>query len=327
MKSTRVLGIAPLLVSGVALASDPAIHNAVPDVDESGLAVVLVMGEQPGPGLWKVSSGDHVLWILGEVSPIPRKLQWKSQKFDKLLRNSQELLLDLSGSWHASAVEMSAYRKAEKLPRGTALKDVISPKLHGRTKSTARKFGAFELEDLRPFSATNRLVVSSMQTLGLKGFSARFVAEDLAKKRDIRITYFAAPEPPFDKRLEHWQHESNAACLERVVDALEDGGTGVKRLANAWSIGDIDALRDLVPAFSFSRDGLRADECAAAMRGGEMRAREYDNARRTGWLNEAERALRNNRTTMAVVLMTELFDPDGYLNALRARGYDIAEPR
>ncbi|MBC8024782.1 MAG: TraB/GumN family protein [Steroidobacteraceae bacterium] len=191
MRKTRRLEITLLLLSGVASASDPATSTAAPDVDKSGLAVVLVMGEQPGPGLWQVSSGQHVPWILGEVSPIPRRVQWKSQKFDKLLRNSQELLLNLSGSWHANAVEMSAYRQAEKLPRGTALKDVISPKLHGRLKTTARKFGAFELEELRPFSAKNRLVVSAMRTLGLKGFSARADAEDLAKKRDIRITYGA----------------------------------------------------------------------------------------------------------------------------------------
>jgi hypothetical protein len=327
MSGTRVLGLVFLLLSGVAGANGEDAEAAVPETDESGLAVVLVMGEQPGPGLWKVSSGEHVLWILGEVSPIPRRVHWKSRKFENLLRDSQELLLDLSGFWRASAAEMSAYRQVERLPRGSALRDVIPSELHGRVKMTARKFGAFELEELRPFAATNRLVVSAMRTLGLKGFSARFDAEDLAKKHDVRITYFAAPEPPFEKRLETWQHDSNATCLKAVVDALEDGGSGVKRLANAWSVGNIDELRGLVPLFSFSRDGLRAGECAAAMRGGERQLRDYDLSRMKGWLREAERALRNNRSTMAVVLMSELFAPNGYLAALRARGYEVVEPQ
>jgi uncharacterized protein YbaP (TraB family) len=327
MRSTRTCLLAFLFASGLAWGNDPVADTQVPEVDESGLAVVLVMGEQPGPGLWKVSSGERVLWILGEVSPIPRKVRWKSVKFERLLRNSQELLLDLSGSWLADAAEMTAYREAEKLPRGTSLADVISPELNRRVKATARKYGAFDLQELRPFAATNRLVVSAMRTLGLKAFSARFVAEDLAKKRDIRITYFAAPEPPFDKRLETWKQDSNAACLARVVETLRDGGTGVKRLANAWSVGDIEAMRGLVSAYSFSRDGLRAAECAAAMRGGERQADEYAMGRRKGWMNEAERALRDNRSTMAVVLMSELFAADGYLAALRAHGYDVVEPR
>jgi hypothetical protein len=313
-------------VSALAAATEPEPQTAPPLVDESGLAVVLVMGEQPGPGLWKVSSGEHVLWILGEVSPIPRRVKWRSRRYENLMRNSQELLLDLSGYWSASADEMSAYREVEKLPRGTTLRDVIPPELHKRVRALARKFGATELEGLQPFSATNRLVMSAMRALGLKGFSARFEAENLAKKRDIDITYFAAPEPPFEKRLEFWQHASNISCLEGVVAALEDGGNGMKRLANAWSVGDIDELRGLVPRYSFSRDGLRAGECAAAMRGGEQQRRDYDVARINGWLTEAERALRVNRSTMAVVLMSELFAPDGYLAALRARGYEVVEP-
>jgi len=36
--------------------------------------------------------------------------------------------------------------------------------------------------------------------------------------------------------------------------------------------------------------------------------------------------LRNNARTMAVVPMSELFAPDGYLAGLRAAGYEIEEP-
>jgi len=326
MKRICRIGIALLLLPGITSANEAVTDDSIQDVDESGLAVVLVMGEQPGPGLWKVSAGEHVLWILGEVSPIPRRVEWKSKRFDQLLGHSQELLLDFSGYWRATPEEMAAYRGAERLPKGTTLKDVITPTLLGRVDASAKIFHAPALEELRPFSATNRLVMSAMRTLELKGFSARFAAEALAKKRHVKLTYFAAPEPPFAKRLEYWQHDSNASCLERVVDALEDGGTGVKRLANAWSVGDVDSLRRLVPAFSFSRDGLRADECAAAMRGGEQQSLEYKIGRTKGWLNEAERALRDNRSTVAVVLMTELFANDGYLAALRERGYEVVEP-
>jgi hypothetical protein len=40
--------------------------------DTTTLETVLVTGEQPGPGLWKVSHGDHVLWILGAQYPLPK---------------------------------------------------------------------------------------------------------------------------------------------------------------------------------------------------------------------------------------------------------------
>jgi hypothetical protein len=273
-----------------------------------------------------VSSGEHVLWILGEISPFPRKVKWKSKKFDNLLRNSQELLIDFSGYWWANEGETAALVSAGRLPDGQALKDVISPELYVRVEATARNFGSPSLAELRPFSATNRLVSSVMETLELSGFSARFAAAELGQKRRVRITYVAVPEIDFEQRLRHWQDASNSVCLERLVQAIEDGGTGLRRLANAWSIGDIEALRELVPSYSFSRDGFRAEACAAAMHGGERQSSDYKIRRTQIWLDEALRALRENRRTMAVVPMSELFAVDGYLAGLRAQGYEVVEP-
>jgi TraB/PrgY/gumN family len=198
--------------------------------------------------------------------------------------------------------------------------------LHARVKATARKFGNPPLEEWRAFSATNQLVRSAMKTLDLTGFSVRFTAAQLGEWRKSKITYFAAPEIPFEERLRNWQQASNEVCLSRLVDAIGDGGDGLKQLGNAWAVGDIDALRELVPAYSFSRDGFRAGECAAAMHGGEQQAQAYKARRTQAWLGEVERALQKNRTTLAVVLMSELFAKDGYLEAMRAKGYLIVEP-
>jgi hypothetical protein len=322
----RLLGVAYLLLSGFALAgeADPDAMN--PEVDDSGMEVVLVVGEQPGPGLWKVSSGEHVMWILGEISPYPRRVKWTSKRFENLLGNSQELLLDFSGYWRADHTDTRRLARAEMLPAGVKLKDVISPELYKRFGSAARRYDANGLDELYPFAATNRLVVSVMDSMDMKGFSARFTAAQLARKHKIKTTYFSAPDLPFPDRLKNWQQPSNTVCLERLLATLDNGGTGVRRLANAWSEGDIAALRDLVPIYSFSRDGFRADECAAAMHGGEQQAADYKRKRTRLWLNQAKRALRNNGRTMAVVPMSELFSGDGYLASLRAAGYQIEEP-
>src|SRR6185436_17635530 len=133
--------IALILLSGLATAGAIA-EGPAPLEGEPALEVVIVRGPQPGPGLWKVTSGDHVLWILGEISPYPRKVKWKAEKFDKLLRHSQELLLDFSGYWRADKGDITAYSRAEKLPEGVTLKDVVAPDLYARVEKTARIFGA-----------------------------------------------------------------------------------------------------------------------------------------------------------------------------------------
>jgi len=326
MRRNSLLGISLWLLSAAALATDPLKEAQASDPGDADMEVVLVRGTQPGPGLWKVTSGEHVMWVLGEVSPFSRHVKWNSSEFDKLLRGSQELLIDFSGYWGANREEMRAYRNAEKLPEGLTLQDFISPELHARLEKTAAVFGATDLDGMQPLWATNRLVTSAMAKLELDGFSARFEALRLGEVRQIKTTNFSAPEYPFEDRLTLWQDPSNAACLESAVNALEDGGAGAKRLANAWAVGDIAALRTLVRPYSFSRDGFRRGACAAAMRGGEEELRAYDAERLQGWLKEAERCLKDNWRTMAVVLMSDLFEPDGYLAALRARGYKVTEP-
>jgi hypothetical protein len=327
MRGSWLAGIVCSLISTLALADERgSAADSPPSDDQAGMEVIVVTGMQPGPGLWKISRRNHVMWILGEVSPYPRATQWNSATFDRLLRGSQELIIDFSGYWKLVPRNSEAYERAAKLSEGSALKDVISPQLHARVEATAKIFGAPNLEELYPFAAANRLVTSAMRTLDLTGFSARFAADALGKKRRVKVTYFAAPEPPFEVRLKNWQQAANAVCLDRLVNAIGDGGQGVKRLANAWSVGDIEALRQLVPAFSFSRDGFRAGDCAAAMRGGEQQAADYNAKRKEAWLAEADRALTYNRRTMAVVLMSEIFAPDGYLAGLRAKGYEVEEP-
>lgn len=305
----------------------PLISTADTEPDEPEMQVVLVRGVQAGPALWKVRSGDHVMWLLGEISPYPRKVKWRSKDFVRLLSDSQELLIDFSGYWIIDDESKAALTKAEKLPPGTKLEDVISPELHARVKATAAKFGNPVLDPWYAFSATNRLVSAAMRKLEMESFSVRFEALRLGEWHKTKVTPFATPEIAFEQRLRNWQQPSNAVCLERLVDAIEDGGSGVLQLANAWSVGSISALRELVPQYSFSRDGFRAGECADAMHGSEQQAREYKQRRNQFWLDEAERALKQNRSTMAVVLMSELFEPDGYLAGLRARGYEVTEPR
>lgn len=321
-----VVGIVLLLFSGLAIASDPEQEAGATEVDASGMEVVLVLGQQPGPGLWKVSSGDHIMWILGEISPYPRKVKWVSKRFESLLGNSQELLLDYSGYWRADHSDTRKLLIAEMLPPGVKLKDLISPELYRKFEATARRFDATGLEELFPFAATNRLVVSAMDSMDMKAFSARFTAAQLARKAKLKITNFSAPDVPFEDRLKNWRQPANAVCLERLLATIGDGGTGVRRLANAWSVGDIPALRELVPVYSFSRDGFRTGACAAAMHGGAQQAAEYKRRRTQLWLAQAKRALKSNKRTMAVVPMSELFADDGYLAALRAAGYDIEEP-
>jgi hypothetical protein len=322
----------PALIALMFFAASGAVdaaENSAPGAAtlEPDLEVVLVTGEQPGPALWKVSSADHHLWLLGDVSPLPEKVQWKPKQFAAVLAESQEVILHLASYWRGNSVQSTELSNAGRFGDGRTLKDVISPELYARVQTIWQAYGSREeLDELRPFSVGNRIINGALRRLDLKAHSVNTAVEKLARKADVKVTRFFTPPLAFDDHLKMVKADSVSACLGRVVEILADGGAGMRQLANAWSIGDIGALRTLVPAFAFYPNGSPSASCYAAIHGGQAAADEYKAKQTSNWLDVVERALRENETTLAVAPITELFATDGYLAALRARGYEIEEP-
>ena len=86
-------GLSPAFAQSATTSVAPAAASTAAVAD---LPVVVVTGVQPGPGLWKVSKGDHVLWVLGTLSPLPRAMQWQSREVDEVIGASQQVLLEPS---------------------------------------------------------------------------------------------------------------------------------------------------------------------------------------------------------------------------------------
>jgi hypothetical protein len=64
----------------------------LPQADES-LEVIVVTGRLPGPPLWRVFSGDHVMYIFPMLSLVPEDMDWDSGRVEYLLSASDEVLL------------------------------------------------------------------------------------------------------------------------------------------------------------------------------------------------------------------------------------------
>jgi hypothetical protein len=326
MRRSCVFGSALLFTAAFALAQEPAMGTHSPHIEEPAMDVVLVTGEQPGPALWKVSSGKHALWILGEVSPLPRKLKWRSKQFESLLAKSQEVILHNSAHY-TKGKQAAQLAHATELPERQSLWDSVSPELYARIEGVAKIYGVSEpLDTLSPMVVAGRFANASLKTLNLRVVPLQISVEALARRAKIRTTNYSTPQPdiPFEERLQTVKDNVMAVCpLERIVQLLEDGGSGLRRLANAWAVGDIGALRQLVPEYGLFTDGYRTTSCAPM---GQQQTNEYVSMRTASWVAEAERALRENEITLAVVPIPELFARDGYLAALRALGYDVVEP-
>src|SRR6187431_732886 len=109
----------------------PAPARSAAEVPE--LETFVVTGEVPGPGLWKVSKGDHVMWVLASYSPLPKGMVWTSRQIDERIAESQEVLYTPYLQVRPNIGLMRGFTlrstadKASKLPDGQTLEDVLAP--------------------------------------------------------------------------------------------------------------------------------------------------------------------------------------------------------
>lgn len=68
----------------------PAATVAGPPVVD--MDTLLVTGTQPGPGMWQVRKGGHVLWILGTQSPLPERMEWQSADVREMLAQADAIV-------------------------------------------------------------------------------------------------------------------------------------------------------------------------------------------------------------------------------------------
>ena len=81
--------LTPVFASAQADAPAPVAQSAPA---EAVLEKILVSGVQPGPGMWKISKGDHALWIIATYDPVPKKMLWRAKEVEAIIAQSQEIL-------------------------------------------------------------------------------------------------------------------------------------------------------------------------------------------------------------------------------------------
>lgn len=340
--------LAALGVAVCAYATEP---ESAPTLD-----TVLVYGEQPGPGLWKVSKGDHVMWILGSYEPLPRDMKWRSKDVEALIGKSQEVLLSgradvrpAIGMLKGLTLLPAAYRAALN-PNNAQLRDVVSVDAYARWEVLKRKYLGSDdrLERWRPAIAAARLRWKAIEKNGLRSGSRILdVVRGAATRNAVRVR----TAPSVSRRVDVGNVRGmlnsarnvqlpDAQCFAGSLERLEPDIETLRARANAWATGDIAAMRTL------GNVAVGADECSAlltqVLTGGDIpdlaaaekvladmrhETKLADEEVERGWLEAAERALDRNKITFAVLPIDVLLDANGYVPKLRARGYAVEEPQ
>jgi uncharacterized protein YbaP (TraB family) len=315
------------LVAGAA-GGDLASAQTPSGGDATPIEEITIVGRYPGPPLWRVSRGEHVLYIFGELAPVPKGLDWDPRNVERVLGNAEVVI----GGPRVDAKTFNPirlfrlYRSARKLarvPEGTTLAETLPPDLHARYTALHTRYlpRDDDDEDMRPALAALRVYNAALDSVDLTSSSGvgkkveRLMRRSKAEEAEILVE--TEPEAVVDA-LSKVTREAELACFATVMTSIETDLDGMKERANAWAIGDVAALQ------SFEYPDSRGD-CLDMLFSSADLAKLRDELY-ADWLREAERALTDHERSFSILPMRELIAADGLLAQLAARGYTVTRP-
>src|SRR6516225_5075217 len=139
-----------------------------------GMEEVVVEGRHEGPRMWTVRSGDHTLWILGTISPLPKKMVWQPDAVEEALKYTQEVV----PAWPAYGIGANpitalrvyiGWRRLQKPPDHMPLREAVPPALYSRVEALKTRYAPHDnkLEEMRPMLAARELMTRALDAAGL----------------------------------------------------------------------------------------------------------------------------------------------------------------
>ncbi|HWL62929.1 MAG TPA: TraB/GumN family protein [Steroidobacteraceae bacterium] len=335
MDRLRALSVVLATLSLLAVGPPPA-SSAESSREDVELDEVLITGERPGPAMWKVTKGDHTLWIMGTLSPMPAKMSWRQKRAEDVIQASGEILAASTSDWDMDLGFREAVGMIRTLLKlrhnadGSTLREVLPDDVYERWHAAHRRwFGEkpSPKERARPLYAALLLYSRSLKKSGLTEEPLVWErAEKLAKQHKVKIRqrrFRVKVEDPkgMFAELANLPRDQEVACLVEVMDFIDREVPQMKRRAEAWALGDLAALRALPPA-------ALEPQCVGLGEG--TRIDQLDKAEEAlfakDWAGIVDWMLLTHETSFTTFPVSKLFAEDGVLAQLRAKGYTVEEP-
>lgn len=294
--------------------------------------------EHPGPGLWKVSHGEHVLYVFGKYGPLPKGMQWRSQEVESILAQSQEYLTapafatkpgTFGGLQNVASVAQLFTLMNN--PDDASLQSVVPHETYTRWLALKKRYLLDNkwLDKHRPIVASQALFHAGLEEAGLSRHDlVDGVIQKLVKQSNVKVTASSIegdlPEAGQMIKDFHASGQNEAACFATAMAALEADIEQMRLRADTWAAGAIEPIRKLGfvdPEGSCRNEvgGNAYSQSSPALAATRANAHAL-------WLANAEKALANNASTFAVLRMNDILSPTGLIAALEAKGYKIESP-
>jgi hypothetical protein len=314
----------------------PAAQPAAVEALDAVPATVVVEGRRPGPGVWKVSKGDHVMWVFGVYSPLPQKMEWDAARVERLVAKSQEVLTrpgaHMEVGFFKGLTLLPTAIGLDKNPDGATLHDVLPADVYARWQVLKGKYIGEDdgIERRRPIFVADTLLSKGLSKSGLtQNTGVEEQIEKAAKRDKVKITPTALSLEVDDPRAMMKEFKKSqvedVACFTKTLERLEGDIDAMRVRANAWANGNIAEISSLDYA---ERDKACNDAIFNSQFARNSPALQHLPERiRANWMKVAEKALADNTSTFALLPMKNVVGPQSYLADLQAKGYTVESPK
>lgn len=304
--------------------------------DVTVLETLVVSGMVPGPGLWKVRSGNHTMWILGSLQPVSRRMQWESAEVERVVASAGKVLLPPSVKFDVGMGRLRqlmlvpALMGARKSEDGGTLAEHVDSADYARWLVLKKAYLGRNrgVEKRRPLFAAQELYEAALKKSGLhiKAIVTPLIRK-VAKKHAIPVERpqieIMIANPREAIRNFRGSAIDDAECFRKTLDHLEADLEKMRIRANAWAHGDMLTLREITYE---NQSRACMDAVLESRFAQEQGVSDLPERLETLWLEAAEAMLAQHEISFAVLPISRLVADDGLLATLAARGYQIEAP-
>ena len=295
-------------------------QDAAPPSPSSLVEEVQIIARLPGPALWRISTPNSQLWILGVAGPLPRNFAWDSRRVAAALTGARELITPPSASLNPKEIFGLMLDRGHVLhmPKGETLRGDLAPPLRARFEAAARAVGQdpAHYDHWRAVVASIALVFDAESRDHLDKTGSLRTVGDLARRYNVRTRHLA--DYKAGELIRGWSQvppEATAACVTLAVVMVERLPQDAPDMARAWAKGDLATVKAIDEATS-------TDACfAAAPAVGALQERVAKD-----WARDLRRVLAQPGKTVVEIDLPSLTRKGGLLDQLRAEGLDVIGP-
>jgi uncharacterized protein YbaP (TraB family) len=312
------------LALGLALAAatlpSPAGSQDAPPSPAALVEEIQVIARLPGPALWRISTPNSQLWILGVAGPLPRKFEWDSRRVNTALAGARELITPPAAALSPKDLFglLMDRNHVLHMPRGETLRGDLSPALRARFEAAAQALGQDpgHYDHWRAVVASVAMVFDAENHDQLDKTGQLRAVTDLARRNHVRIRRLADYKAA--DLVRSWAQvppEATAACVTLAVAMVERLPTDAPEMARAWARGDLATVKAIDEATSSDGCFLAAPAVAALQ---DRVAKD--------WARDLQRVLAEPGKTVVEIDLPGLTRKGGLLDQLRAEGLNVIGP-